>query len=188
MRATRWLSCETLAVIIVVVGVVAVCLIGGVQYYRSKRAAAPFEGFEEEARAACSRCFSLSEKSAGAAPYRRGKVLVVEADTGEVTTVIGVTMADLPSEVRAISPEEVGTLVCAGEVQQLQVSTYQDREPAYKLYREICIYDLTAEEVILFDTLWGGPPPPIKTEKGPKSGPDPVHRELVSLLEGLPVK
>jgi len=187
MRTTRWLSCETLAIIIVVVGVVAVCLIGGVQYYRSKRAAAPFEGFQEEARAACAQCF-LSQKSAGAAPYRRGRVLVVQAGTGEVTTVIGVTMADLLPEVRATSPEEVGTLVCAGEVQQLQVSTYQDGEPAYKLYREICIYDLTAEEVILFDTLWGGPPPPIKTEKGPKSGPDPVHRELVSLLEGLPVK
>jgi hypothetical protein len=189
VKRTRKLSCESVAIVLVAVTFAGLCLLGGVQYYRSKKAASPFETMKEQARTACAQCFSLSEKSPGASiRYRRGKVLVVEADTGEVTALTGLTMADLSPEVRAASPEEVGTIVCAGEVQQRQVSTYQDRQPAYQLYRDICIYDLTAESVILFETLSGGRPPPVKTEKGPKSGSDPVHGELISLLEALPVK
>jgi hypothetical protein len=113
---------------------------------------------------------------------------VVEADSGEVTALAGLTMADLSPEVCAASPGEVGTIVCAGEVQQRKVGAYDDRQPAYQLYRDICIYDLATESVILFETLSGGRPPPVKTEKGPKSGSDPVRQELISLLEALPVK
>jgi len=189
MKKTSRLSCESMAVIILVVTFVGLCLLGGVQYYRSKRAASPFEAMKEQARAACAQCFSLSERSLGAStPCRRGKVLVVEADSGEVTALTGLTMADLSPEVCAASPEEVGTIVCAGEVQQRKVGAYDDRQPAYQLYRDICIYDLTTESVILFETLSGGRPPPVKTEKGPKSGSDPVRQELISLLEALPVK
>jgi hypothetical protein len=171
------------------------CILAGVQYYRSSKATAPFDAMEEEARTLCAQCLSLAggeypDCNPGlnlcpglAAAYRRGKVLVVEAGTGEP---VGLTMADLSPDLAAVDPEEVGTLVCAGEIREVQVSSYTDRQPGYRRDRDVCIYDVAAEEVILAVTLSGGAPQPVKHTSGPGYGSDPVHGELRSLLEMLP--
>ena len=178
------LDCGTVSIIILVVTFVGLCVFGVVQTYRKRKAAGPFRDMEEQAREICARCFSESLDDA-ADPYRRGKVLAVEASTGEV---IGLTMADLPSEIGATQPEEVSTLICASDIEEIQVGTYDDREAAYKLHRDFCIYDIVEERTILVETLYGGSPPPIKHEDGPKSGSDPARNELITYLEQLATK
>jgi hypothetical protein len=180
----KGLDFGTVCIIIVVVGVVGLCIFGAVQTYRSREAAGPFRDMEAQAREACARCLSGSPEAASD-PYLRGKVLTVEASSGEV---IGLTMADLASEISAAQPEEVSTLVCAGDVEEMHVSTYEDGEAAYKLRRQFCIYDLVQECTILVETLYGGSPPYLKSAKGPGSGSDPAHRELIALLEQLPIR
>jgi hypothetical protein len=179
----KGLDCGTVSIIIVVVGVVGVCVLGAVQTYRSRKAAGPFKNMAGQAKEACALCFSRSPDVA--APYRRGKVLVVEASTGEV---IGLTMADLSAAIGAAQPEEVSTLICAGDVEEIQVGSYKDGEAAYELRRDFCVYDLIEEQTILVEPLYGGSPPPIKHEEGPKSGPDPAHNELIAFLEQLPAR
>jgi len=174
-------GCVTVCTIIVVVMVLGVCIWGAVLTYRSKRAAAPFKGMEEQARETCARCFSESSDEI-TDPYLRGKVLVVEADTGKV---IGSTMADLPTGIGAAGPDEVSTLVCSGEVEQMHVSTYTDGEPGYRLFRDICIYDWVEDRAILVETLSGSRPDTVKHGKGPKSGTDPIYRELITFLEQM---
>lgn len=186
MRRTGKLSCEGVATIIVVVMLLGVCVWILATYYRARTVSAPFDAMREQTQTACAQCSSLGREFVGApAPYRRGKVLVVEADTGKV---VGLTMADMSAEVRASGPEEVGTVVCVREVEERHVDTYQDKQPAYRLYRDVCIYDRTLESVILVEKLAGREPPRIKTKKGPESGSDPIYHELISLLEALPVK
>lgn len=174
-------GCATVCIIIVVALFLGLCIWGAVLTYRSKTAAAPFEGMEQQAREFCTRCFSESS-NATAGPYLRGKVLVVEADTGEVS---GSTMADLPTEIGAAGPEEVSTLVCAGEVEQRHVRTYTDGEPGYRLSRDICIYDLVEERIISVETLSGCRPDTVKHGRGPKSGSDPIYKELIAFLERM---
>ena len=180
-RALSNNGCSTISIIIVVALFLGLCIWGAVLTYRSKRAAAPFEGMEEQARETCARCFSGSSDAA-TRPYLRGKVLVVEADTGEVS---GLTMADLPTGIGAAGPDEVSTLVCAGEVEQMQVRTYTDGEPGYKLFRDICIYDLVEERTILVETLSGCMPDTVKHGRGPKNGTDPIYKELIAFLEQM---
>jgi len=164
---------------LLIVAMVAAAL---VLAYQQRKTVAPFKAMQEQAKAVCAECFSSDEKSA---PYRRGKVLVVEADTGKA---IATTMTDLPEEIRATSPEEVSMIVCCGEVQRRTVGTYSDGAAAYRLYRDICIYDLTMKRMTSRHTLSGDRPPEVKSGSGSRSGSDPAGRELISLLEELPVK
>ena len=173
MRKRKGLDCGTVSIVILAIVFTGLCILGGVQYYRSRKATAPFEGMEEEARTVCAQCLSLVgvDEYRECFPdlnlcpglseaYRRGKILVVE----------------------------VGTLVCAGEVREVQVSSYTDRQPGYRRDRDICICNRARGDVILAVTLSGGSPPPVKHDSGPGYGSDPVHGELVSLLEMLPAK
>lgn len=198
MRKRKGLDCGTVSIMILAIVFAGLCIMGGVQYYRSSRATAPFEAVEEEARTVCAQCLSLVHVEAyqechpdlGMCPglseaYRRGKVLVVEAGTGGA---VGSTMADLSPEIAAAKPEEIGTLVCAGEVQEVQVSSYRDGQPGYRRDRDICICDWAAGDMILAVTLSGGAPSPVKHHSEPEYGSDPVHGELISLLEMLRAK
>jgi hypothetical protein len=175
------LDCGIVSIIILVVTFIGICALGVVQGFRSKKVADPFVDMQTQAREICSRC-SSGFLDASVDPYYRGKVLVVEARTGEV---IGLTMADLSSEIRAAQPEEVSTLICAGDPVETQVGTYEDREAAYELNRDFCLYDLVDKRTILVETLHGGSPPPIKHEAGPKSSPDPARNELITFLNQL---
>jgi hypothetical protein len=183
MKTQSGQGCGNAALVILALVLVGGIVFGVIQCNRSRRATAPFVDMVEEARAACAVCFSQGGGSTGA--YLRGKVLVVEAETGQA---VGLTMADLPEEIRATDPEQVGTLVCAGAVEQEQVGAYKDLEPAYQLHREFCVYDLQAGSVIGVERLAGGQPPPVKHEDGPASGSDPVRGALIDWLEGLPVR
>jgi hypothetical protein len=153
---------------------------------REKRAAAPFKTMTEQARTLCAQCFSPGEEPpAPPAPYRQGKLLAVSADSGEA---LGLTMARLSPELGATSPEQVGTLVCVGEVQREKVWSYTDRQPGYRLHRDLCIYDVVAERVVLTDMLSGDMPPPSKQSSGAESGSDPLDKALIPLLETLPAR
>jgi len=167
-----------------------------VRHFHEKSTGDVFDLMTEQARSVCDTCFSQVSRYPALygeqfdsylpySPYLRGRVLVVEADTGKA---ISSTMIDLSPEIAATSPEEVNTLVCAGEVDQLQISTYTDGQPAYILIRNFCVYDIPTESVIFAAEIYGGRPPPTKNVSGPESGTDPAYSPLIKILEGLPIK
>jgi hypothetical protein len=128
MKPKKKIDWGCLAGIFLVVFWVGAGIFGLIRYLQEKSAGGAFDSMTEQARSLCAVCFSQTEvfpdlygnslDSYGPfSPYVHGKVLVVEAGTGEA---IGSTMADLPEDLAARDPEEVGTLVCAGEVEELQ--------------------------------------------------------------------
>jgi hypothetical protein len=167
-----------------------------VRHFQEKSTSNVFESMNDQARSICDICFSQVKTYPALfggqfdsylpySPYLRGKALVVEANTGKA---IGSTMVALSSEIAAASLEEVNTLVCAGEINQVQVSTYTDNQPGYMLIRNFCVFDMGMENVIFAAEIYGGRPPPTKSVSGPGSGTDPAYDPLIKILEGLPVK
>src|SRR3990170_5120135 len=170
-----------------------------IRNFQEKSAAKVFDSMSTQNLTTCGRC--LTQVASGYfpiimsssvenytefipySPYVRGKVLVVGTTTG---IAIGATMLDLSPEIAATNPDEVNTLVCAGEVEQWNSTTYSDNQPGYTLIREICVYDLTMDNIIFAAELWGSRPPATKTQSGPASGSDPARKSLIDILEWLP--
>ena len=175
---------------------IVVCILAAVRHFQEKSAGASFEEMNEKAQSVCGICFSqvseypihswlYDEYQGPTPPFLNGKVLVVEANTGEA---ISSTMIDMASDIAAANPEEVRILVCAVEVEEVKHSTYSDNQPGYFLIRDFCFYDLLTDSVIFAVRIYGGPPPAVKQGSGPEYGPDPAHMTLIQLLEGLPRK
>jgi len=173
----------------IVVGILAI-----IRHFQEEAAGGTFTQMTEEVQTACGLCFSQASEETElriigkeyhglVSPYLHGKVLVVEANTGEA---IGSSMLNLPEDIAAQSPDEVDTLICSGEIDQFKSHTYSDNQPGYTLTRDFCFYDLSLKKVIFTVHLLGSSPPAIKQGSGPEDGNDPAHFALIDFLETLP--
>ncbi|MGQ9585927.1 MAG: hypothetical protein ACUVXG_11080 [Anaerolineae bacterium] len=176
--------------LVIVVACVVVSLVAGgaallSEVYQARKAAAPFESMEAEAKAACAQCFQAGAP-VGVRQHRRGKVLVVESDTGKAN---GRVLWELPAEIRAATPEEIGTLVCVGAKQQERVGSYEDGAAAYRNHRQVCACLWPEQSPVLLRTVQGSSPPKAKTGRGRSaSGGDPLPYEIASFIEALPAE
>lgn len=166
-----------------------VLLLGGIALgavllgqYHARKAAAPFDAMKEQVRTCCAQC-ALPAKSA--TPYRRGKVLVVDSKTGGA---LGQTMQGLPKDIAASHPDEVGTIVCVGPERKRQEGVYTSGSPALRIYRYICLFDLSTNTSIYSGTIAGSAPPKVTNKKGGDSGSDPLHSAVPALIEAWPPK
>lgn len=170
MRRNRISGCGYVIVpVLIVIGIVTIVL----NSCAANKAAAPFKGMKDQAQAACAKC--TTEEPRSTTPYRTGKVLVVHS-AGDT---VGHTMAEKALVgILAISPEEVGTLICVREKIQDRVSSYTSGYVAYRLSREICVIDLATDDVIYKMTLRGSSPPTTKPKGGSATGTDPEYTQL----------
>jgi hypothetical protein len=152
-------------------------------WVRSGREAARFEPLTAEFQAACAECFA----GATAVPdqvVRRGRVLIVSADTGKA---VGITVNLMDEARRARNPDELGTVVCVTPPEKAQVGNYSDGSMAYRESREACALTWP-ERVPLFARHVTGPEPPaVKAgASGDQTGGDPVTSPLMYWLEEAP--
>jgi hypothetical protein len=151
MRRNRF-SCLGLVIVLVLIVIVLVIIV--LNSCAASKAAAPFKGMNARTQAACVKCVTGQPK--GTAPYRIDKVLMVHT-AGDT---IGHTMADKALVgIVAVSPEEVGTVICVGEKIQERINSSLSSYAAYQLSREICVLDWATGDVIYKTTLKGSAPP-----------------------------
>lgn len=149
----------------------------------ASRAAAPFKGLTEQAQATCAKCTSAEPLST--TPYRIGKVLVVHT-AGDT---VGHTMADKTlAGIVAVSPEEVGTVICVGVKTTKRINSSTSSYAAYQLSREICMIDWATGDVIYKTTLKGSAPATSRSKAGSSTGTDPEYMRLHDLIAGLTEK
>lgn len=143
----------------------------------------PLEAVKEQARTACSS--GWSEGLASTTPYRIGKVLIYTE-----REVIEYLSADRAlTSIMAVTPEEVGTVICVGSRKEAYLGKPPSRLPAYQLLRDICIINLATGDVIYKTTLKGSIPPPSTDPQGVSYfGTDPAFSELCEFIARLPVK
>jgi len=180
--------------VVMVIGVLSVLILELARHLREENAEEVFYSMADHYRSTCETCFSQVTYSPvlfGSqfddygiySPYLNGKVLVVEAGSGEA---LGPAMVVIAQEIAASNPGEVGTLVCAGEKDPYQYSTYTDDQPGYRIARDFCVYDLSLTSVIFAATIEGTPPPAVKSSQaGPEYGTDPAVYPLSDMLEDL---
>ena len=177
-RKRPW-GCYAIPVAMIVL-IVVIIMSGGI---RDSQAAAPFKGMKELAQAACAQ--GVETQLTNSSPYRTGKVLVVhtEGDT------VGHTMAEKTLVgILAVSPEEVGTLICVGEKERHRAGTYNTGAAAYRLDRSIWVIDLATGDVIYKTILGGSSPPQIIRDGDSDTGDDPEYRVLTQFILKLPEK
>ena len=152
-------------------------------YYLANKAAAPFKVMAEQVRTACSRCETAKQISTS--PYRIGRVLVVHSAGDAIGSIL---TKDTLTNVVAISPEQVSTLVCVGEKVLSEVGHYTSGDAAYRVSRDVCIIDWTTGNIIYKTTLRGSTPPAAKTKSGSGTGSDPEYAELPGFISSLTEK
>ncbi len=160
-----------LAVLLVVGAVV------GIQQLMQMEAVAPFEKHLAEYTAEPTR-------PSGGFPttYIKGKVVPVEFRKGKQA--IDYLYFDLPPELKAQTPEEVGTVVWL-EWGEDQVGDYDDDDPAFVQTVKVSVIDKERGRMVGQKSFRGGPPPNTKTYDGPGYGPKPTA-EIVQYLTSLP--
>ena len=114
-------------------------------------------------------------------PYIRGKLLPMDIRQGTIDFVF---YQELPRDLRAASPEEVGTVVNRDCVAS-SVGTYTRGGGAYRWACELKLIDLSISRILKGPTITGSEPPPTKMGSGDEYGSDPLP-EIVAYLVALP--
>ncbi|MHB1356455.1 MAG: hypothetical protein ACYCZF_10820 [Anaerolineae bacterium] len=180
MRYNR-LSCGGLVIGAIAIVVIIVLLV--VNSCAASKAAAPFKDMEGQAQTVCAKCTSVEPLSTS--PYRIGKVLVVHT-AGDT---VGHTMADKTlAGILAISPGEVGTVICVGAKTTKRINSSFSSYAAYQLSREICVIDWITGDVIYKTTLKGSAPATSRSKPGSSTGTDPENTRLRDFIANLPEK
>jgi hypothetical protein len=124
--------------------------------------------------------------SEDATPYIRGRIVAIDK-TAQGGTLSAVHLA-LPDELRAQSPDDVGTIVLI-EWREVRAGIYGDSGiVAYRIYADVTIVDEVKKSVVGRETFVGGDPPDTAPSGGgPGRGSQPVS-EIVTRLEELAQK
>jgi hypothetical protein len=110
----------------------------------------------------------------------KGKVITVDRKGQEVDYLY----FDLPEEMRAGKPEEVGTVVWL-DWDKTQVGQYDDGTPGYVQTCQVTVIDKGANAVVGKNAFRGGDPPKSKKKSESGMGPKPTD-EIVKYLTSLP--
>jgi hypothetical protein len=110
-----------------------------------------------------------------------GKCVTVDMEKNEVDSIY----FDLPDELRAETPDQVGTIVQLNWGKQ-QVNEYEGGKPAYKQRCDVLVVDRATMSAVAAETFWGSDPPSqIKSSQSEGSGDKPTD-QVVNFLKGLP--
>jgi hypothetical protein len=113
--------------------------------------------------------------------YIKGKVVLVESDPESLS----VFHDDLPGSLRAMEPDEVGTVVVIRQSWR-KVGKYSDGEPAFRDVWRITVVDLARRKVVGRALLRGDRPPFMADTSAGENYGDPPWHELVAYLKDLP--
>ncbi len=125
---------------------------------------------------------SVSNQQPGAW-YVHGKVLPIEMRTNTVEVQ---TYYELPGDLRAISPEDVGTVLWL-DCTTGTVGTYTSGGAAKQWVCDVTLIDLSIPAIIGEKSFTGSEPPLTTTKSSGETGSFPV-KEIVDYLESLPQK
>ena len=148
----------------------------GVMTFLHSTAAAPFKPHMAE--------YLAPVKNAGMAGAVKGKMVVVNKATRDVDWDV---FFDLPDDLRAAKPEEVGAVVWVEYGRELGDLVYGDEHlPSYVQTCKVTVLDNAGRDVIGSTALQGGPPPKSIDEHDKEGvGPKPT-REVIDYLKSLP--
>lgn len=114
--------------------------------------------------------------------YIRGKVVTVDTFNKKIDPLY----FDLPADLRASTPAEVGTIVWMHR-QASQVGYYTKGGGAHQWRCDLKVIDRTTSTLLAEKTFWGSDPPRSKTDSGDAYGSFPSG-EIIGYLSGLPRK
>ena len=112
----------------------------------------------------------------------KGKVIVLDRVKGDVDWDV---FFDLPADLRAGKPEEVGTVVVIDWSKE-KIDEYKNGAPAYMQAGKVTVIDHARRAVVASSEFKGAEPPmEIDEHASEGNGPKPT-KEIVAYLEGLP--
>jgi hypothetical protein len=120
--------------------------------------------------------------AAPASPYVKGKVIPVEFKDGAKD--IDWIYWDMPKDLRADNPDEVGTVVWL-EWSDKQVGEYTDNSKALVWLCKVSVIDLGAKTLVGQRDFQGSDPPQSDSGSGDVHGSKPT-KEIVDYLKNLP--
>lgn len=125
---------------------------------------------------------STFKEQAGATPYIKGKIVVVNKTEVKVDD----PYFDLPEEVKALKPEDVGTIVWV-TYEPSVVGRYTGGSLGYRYTANVTVIDKASGTIIGRSTFKGGEPPSTKKGSGDAYGSKPSN-DIKNYLLGLPRK
>lgn len=117
-----------------------------------------------------------------ATPYIKGKLVVVNQSEVKVDD----PYFDLPEDIKALKPEEVGTIVWVS-YEPVVVGRYTGGSAGYRYTGKVTVIDKTAGAIVGRTSFKGGEPPSTKRGSGDAYGSKPTE-EIKNYLLSLPRK
>jgi hypothetical protein len=111
--------------------------------------------------------------------YLRGKLVVVNKNPDKLSP-LNKQLVDL----RAASPEEVGTVVLLSYF-EMRVGTFEDRTEGLQQKCELTVYDLVEKKIVCMRQLEGSMPW-VKEGAGDKTGGEVSDDAILAILRALP--
>lgn len=114
--------------------------------------------------------------------YLKGKIITVNKENNRIDNIY----FDLPEELRAAKPEDVGTIIWL-KWGENKVGSYTDGEDAIVNNCHVTIIDKSISAIVDERNFRGSDPPKVKHGSGSDSGSMPT-KEIVNYLQSLPKK
>lgn len=174
-RSKSSIGCLGCLAIIIVFVIVAV-IIGVITQQRQASVVAPFKSHLSEYASMS----GLKPISPTVSPYIKGKVIVIDIDEKDIDD----CFFDLPSDLRAASPEEVGTVIWLdwGEV---LIGRYTDGAGGYQITCKVTVIDKAKTAIVGEATFKGSEPPSVKSGSGDRTGDKPTD-DVSDYIKTLP--
>jgi hypothetical protein len=160
----------------VVLVVVIALIAGGIYGVRSCRQSSQTKPFQSHLS---EYTFFPNLKESGSSGSINGKVITIDKIKNEIDD----TFFDLPTELKASKPEEVGTVVWVSCSEHI-AGTYVSGSKAWVQSCEVTVIDKSTGSVIGKQTFSGDRPPQTKTYSGDWHGSKPKS-EIVDYIKSL---
>lgn len=115
-------------------------------------------------------------------PYIKGKIILIDKSHNKISNIY----YELPEELRATKPEEVGTIVwlkCGRD----KVGSYTDGEDATVITCQVTVIDKSIPIIVNKTKFKGSEPPQVK-ERGVSGSGEMPTKDIVDYLRSLPQK
>lgn len=171
---------KTGCVIWAIIGLVVILFL--VRQIIHERKLKPFQGHVSEYES----IIDSAVPHAGGSGYIRGKVVIVNAREPEENLPARIdyrVFFNLPEEMRAKRPDEVGSVVALQWGKEI-VGSFSDGTTAHFRTCQVTIVDKEKRQIIGEKFFKGSAPPKSKTRGGSRSGSTPYH-EIINYLKDL---
>jgi hypothetical protein len=115
-------------------------------------------------------------------PYIKGKVITINKQENRIDSIY----YDLPEDLRATKPDEVGTIAWL-EWGEDKIGTYTDGDDAIVITCQVTVIDKSIPRIVSKTNFEGIEPPRVKRSSESGTGPIPTQK-IVDYLRDLPKK